>query len=85
MTDRREMKRQVMHRLCSTRAHILKMPLRDFAERYGLSYGQAMDIEQMRSLPSLAARTLIEAIRLDPELVARAAASARDVYGRAIK
>lgn len=85
MIDRSALKRQAMHRLCSTRAHMLNLTLRDFAEQYGISYGQAMDIEQMRSLPSLATRTLIEAVRLDPELIARAAASARAVYGTAIK
>ncbi|WP_093398476.1 hypothetical protein [Sphingomonas sp. OK281] len=79
------MKRQAMHRLCSTRAHMLNMTLRDFADQYGISYGQAMDIEQMRSLPSLATRTLIEAVRLDPELIKRAASMTRTIYGSAIK
>ena len=83
--DRKELKREAMYRLCGTRAHILHMTLRDFADRYGISYGQTMEIEQQRSLPSLATRTLIEAIRLDPDLIARAAANARGIYGCAIK
>lgn len=85
MKDRDALKQAAMFRLCDTRARVLKMTLRDFAERFGISYGQAMDIEQARSLPSLAARTLIEAARLDPDLVTRAAANAKAIYGRAIK
>lgn len=85
MTERDDLKFRAMCRLDNTRAHLLGLTMRDFTDRYGISYGQALDIVQRRSLPSLATRTLIEAIRLDPDLIARAAVAARDVYGRAIK
>lgn len=49
----------------------------EFAERFGLSLGAVKDAEQGRSVPSLAMRTLLEAIALDPALVARAAEQAR--------
>jgi len=78
--DRDDLKREAKYRLCHTRAHLLNMTQQDFAERFGISYGQAIGIECARALPSLATRTLIEAIRLDPDLIARAAANARAVY-----
>ncbi len=77
--DRDDLKREAMYRLCHTRA-LLNMTQQDFAERFGISYGQAIGIECARALPSLATRTLIEAIRLDPDLIAKAAANARQVY-----
>ena len=49
-----------------------------FGERYGIPLGTLKDLEQHRNLPSAAMRVLVEAISLDPDLIARAA---RNVEG----
>jgi len=43
-----------------------------FADRFGLSFGTVKDLEQGRSMPSAAMRTLVAAIELDPVLIERA-------------
>ena len=78
--DQHSLKKVVAWRFAGTRS-LQRMTQQDFADRFGLTYSQALDIEHARSLPSMATRTLLEAIRLDPELVARAAESAREHYG----
>ena len=84
MPDRSDLKRAAAWRLDGAR-HGLNLTMQDFTDRYGISYGQALDIVAKRSFPSLATRTLIEAIRLDPDLIARAAALARGHYGPPLK
>ena len=43
-----------------------------FADRFGLAFGTVKDLEQGRTMPSAAMRTLIAAIELDPVLIERA-------------
>lgn len=61
----------------SLRFHDLRLTQQEFAERFGFGLGSLRDLEQARGCPSRAARTLIEAIRLDPQLIERAAKKAR--------
>lgn len=59
------------------RFYDLRLSQKQFSKRFGFGLGALRDLEQGRGCPSMAARTLIEAIRLDPDLVARAAEEAK--------
>jgi len=54
----------------------LHLSQRQFADRFGLSLGAIRDVEQGRVRPSLALSVLVEAIALDPVLMATAALNA---------
>lgn len=51
----------------------LRLDQATFAERFGLTLGAVKDQEQCRHAPSRAMRVLIEAISIDPDLMALAA------------
>lgn len=51
---------------------------RQFAARFGLTLGMVKDVERGRSRPLPALRVLVAAIELDPALIDRAVALARE-------
>jgi len=55
-----------------------RLAQRAFAERFGLSFSMVRDQEQGCAAPSRAFKVLVAAIELDPALVERAAALARE-------
>jgi transcriptional regulator with XRE-family HTH domain len=60
-------------KLFRLRFHALDLSQREFADRFGLAYATMRDLEQGRSKPNYATEVLIEAIRLNARLVAKAA------------
>lgn len=64
------------NRLWRLRGH-LGLTQREFAARFGLTYGNVRDTEQGRVSPLPAMRVLIAAIEGDPEFMARVASADR--------
>lgn len=63
-------------KLFRIRWHGLGLSQRAFAAQFGLAYATVRDLEQGRAKPNYATEVLLEAIRLNPRLVARAARNA---------
>ena len=56
----------------STVRHQLQLTQEQFADRFGIPLGTLRDWEQGRREPDTTARTLMRAISMDPDLIARA-------------
>lgn len=52
--------------------HLLRLTQAEFADRFGIPLGTLRDWEQGRREPDMTARTLMRAISMDPDLIARA-------------
>ena len=52
--------------------HLLRLTQEQFADRFGIPLGTLRDWEQGRREPDMTARTLMRAISMDPDLIARA-------------
>ena len=63
------------------RFRTLKLDQATFAKRYGLTFGNVKDMEQARRQPVAAARVLVAAIEMDPDLIERAALEADRRWG----
>lgn len=64
-------------RLFQLRFHKMKLSQKEFADKYSLPLGSVKDWEQDRVKPTASTVVLFEAIKLNPDLVAKASIAAR--------